>query len=303
MAIPDFQTLMKPLLVLSQNEQKFQESIAQVSEDFSLTEEERDARVPSGRMSLMQNRVAWAITYLFKAGLVERKKRGYFSITESGQKTIEEDPEKITIAYLMQFPSFVEFRSQRKKGSKETAGVEVVDISILTPIEQIAKSHEELQGEVEQELLDRILSQSPEFFERLVVELLKAMGYAGDEFIAEAVGKSGDGGIDGIIHQDSLGLEAVYIQAKRYDPSNSVGRPALQAFIGSLSGMSASKGVFITTSSFSSNVEPYLQSVPQRVITIDGNRLVELMVQHGVGVRKEQTYTVYRVDEDFFVDD
>jgi restriction system protein len=303
MAIPDFQTLMKPLLVLSQNEQKFQESIAQVSEVFSLTEEERDARVPSGRMSLMQNRVAWAITYLFKAGLVERKKRGYFSITESGQKTIEEDPEKITIAYLMQFPSFVEFRSQRKKGSKETAGVEVVDISILTPIEQIAKSHEELQGEVEQELLDRILSQSPEFFERLVVELLKAMGYAGDEFIAEAVGKSGDGGIDGIIHQDSLGLEAVYIQAKRYDPSNSVGRPALQAFIGSLSGMSASKGVFITTSSFSSNVEPYLQSVPQRVITIDGNRLVELMVQHGVGVRKEQTYTVYRVDEDFFVDD
>jgi len=303
MAIPDFQTLMKPLLVLSQNEQKFQESIAQVSEDFSLTEEERDARVPSGRMSLMQNRVAWAITYLFKAGLVERKKRGYFSITESGQKTIEEDPEKITIAYLMQFPSFVEFRSQRKKGSKETAGVEVVDISILTPIEQIAESHEELQGEVEQELLDRILSQSPEFFERLVVELLKAMGYAGDEFIAEAVGKSGDGGIDGIIHQDSLGLEAVYIQAKRYDPSNSVGRPALQAFIGSLSGMSASKGVFITTSSFSSNVEPYLQSVPQRVITIDGNRLVELMVQHGVGVRKEQTYTVYRVDEDFFVDD
>ena len=303
MAIPDFQTLMKPLLVLSQNEQKFQESIAQVSEDFSLTEEERDARVPSGRMSLMQNRVAWAITYLFKAGLVERKKRGYFSITESGQKTIEEDPEKITIAYLMQFPSFVEFRSQRKKGSKETAAVEVVDISILTPIEQIAESHEELQGEVEQELLDRILSQSPEFFERLVVELLKAMGYAGDEFIAEAVGKSGDGGIDGIIHQDSLGLEAVYIQAKRYDPSNSVGRPALQAFIGSLSGMSASKGVFITTSSFSSNVEPYLQSVPQRVITIDGNRLVELMVQHGVGVRKEQTYTVYRVDEDFFVDD
>jgi restriction system protein len=164
-------------------------------------------------------------------------------------------------------------------------------------------TYDELRREVERDLLDRILSQSPDFFERLVVELLKAMGYAGDEFLAEAVGKSGDGGIDGVIHQDSLGLEAVYIQAKRYDPSNSVGRPALQAFIGSLSGMSATKGVFITTSSFSANVEPYLQSVPQRVITIDGDRLVELMVQHGVGVRVEQTYTVYRVDEDFFADE
>jgi restriction system protein len=303
MAIPDFQTLMKPLLSLSQREQKFQESIARVSDDFSLTQEERDARVPSGRMSLIQNRVAWAITYLAKAGLVERKKRGYFSITESGQKTIEEDPEKINIAYLKQFPSFVEFREQRKGGQKSKTELEVADISTLTPVEQIAKSHRELQGEVEQELLERILSQSPEFFERLVVELLKAMGYAGNEFLAEAVGKSGDGGIDGIIHQDSLGLEAVYIQAKRYDPSSSVGRPALQAFIGSLSGMSATKGVFITTSSFSSNVEPYLQSVSQRVITIDGNRLVELMVHHGVGVREEGTYTVYRIDEDFFVEE
>jgi restriction system protein len=302
MTIPDYQTLMKPLLVLSQSEQRFRDSIESISDQFSLTQEERAARVPSGNMTLMRNRVAWAITYLAKAGLVERKKRGYFSITRMGEETLAEDPERLDITYLMRFPSFLEFRSQGKKRPNGSHEIQVDDTISLTPVEQIGKSHRELQNEIEQDLLDRILSQSPAFFEGLVIELLKAMGYAGNEHLTEAVGGSGDGGIDGIIYQDTLGLEAVYIQAKRYDPSNRVGRPALQAFIGSLSGMSATKGVFITTSSFSDNVDPYLKSVQQRIITIDGNRLVELMVQHGIGVRVEQSYTVYRVDEDFFAD-
>lgn len=230
MTIPDYQTLMKPLLVLSQNEQKFRDSIETISDEFSLTREERLTRVPSGSMTLIQNRIAWAITYLVKAGIVERKRRGYFSITDSGKQTLAENPERIDMTYLLRFPSFVEFRQQRKKGTKEPKEIPVEDAASLTPVEQIGNAYDELRREVERDLLDRILLQNPDFFERLVVELMKAMGYAGDEFLAEAVGKSGDGGIDGIIHQDSLGLEAVYIQAKRYDPSHTVGRPDLQAF-------------------------------------------------------------------------
>jgi len=169
-----------------------------------------------------------------------------------------------------------------------------------TPEEQLNKSYEEINSSIQSELLDRILSQTPEFFEELVVKLLQAMGYGDEQSLAKAIGGTGDGGIDGVIHQDRLGLDVVYIQAKRYGQENTVGRPDLQKFIGSLSGASATKGVFVTTSSFSSQAKQYLDTVQQRVVTIDGDRLVELMIQNGVGVRAEQTYTINRIDEDFF---
>ena len=235
-----------------------------------------------------------------QAGLVEREKRGFFSITDAGREVLAENPERIDIGYLQRFPSFVKFRATKKKGDSKPVDPSTTDPVSLTPSEGIEAAYLELRRTVESELLDRILQQTPEFFENLVVELLMAMGYGGEGYLAESVGKSGDGGIDGIIHQDALGLDVVYVQAKRWDPSSSVGRPEIQKFVGTLSGKSATKGIFITTASYSVNVDEYLKTVPQQIKTVDGNQLVELMVRHGVGVREEGTYTIYRIDEDFF---
>ena len=300
MAIPDFQTLMKPVLILSQEEQKFSESVDKISDEFSLSREDREERIPSGKQTTIGNRIAWAVSYLKQAGLIERKKRGFFSIAEAGKKVLAENPDRIDIAYLQRFPSFVNFRTRKKESDSRTGGQTTGEATSLTPSESIEAVYLELRRSVESELLDRILQETPEFFENLVVELLTAMGYGREGYLAESVGKSGDGGIDGIIHQDALGLDAVYIQAKRYDPSSSVGRQDIQKFVGALSGRSATKGIFITTSSYSRNVGEYLKTVQQRIKTIDGNQLVELMIRHGVGVREEETFTTYRIDEDFF---
>ncbi len=219
---------------------------------------------------------------------------------------LAEDPDKLNSKYLMQYPEFVEFTKRKRGSSRQDTGVSQTTSTqeiVITPEEQIGEAYTVLEEELRSELLTRVLSQSPNFFENLVVTLLSSMGYGNRETLSKAIGKVGDGGIDGIIYQDKLGLDVVYLQAKRYASDNTVGRPELQAFVGALSGVSAQKGVFVTTSRFSPSAIDYLKTVQQRVITVDGDRLVDLMVQHGVGVRTKQALELHRIDEDFFIDE
>lgn len=307
MAIPKFSDFMKPVLVLGKEEQTLSNAVKKLSEQFNLTNEEQKKILPSGRQTIVANRVSWAVTYLCKAGLLKRPRRGYFVITEEGKQALEQNPKNIDRNFLSQFPGYLKFRDRTKNEidspSTDTSSTDGSSNSLesaLTPQEVLGNAYLEIKSELKSELLNRVLNQSPDFFEELVVKLLKGMGYGDEENLAKAIGGTNDGGVDGLVHQDKLGLDVVYIQAKRYAADNSVGRPALQAFIGTLSGKSATKGLFVTTSSFSSQAIDYLRTVPQRVVTVDGERLVELMVQHGVGVRTEQTYTIHRIDEDFF---
>lgn len=296
MDLPTFEDLMLPCLKLSTNGIKVRESVERLVSLFKLTEEQVQLKTPKNRTDVFYGRVNWAITYLKMAGLVDRPSRGYFIITELGKTILEKNEERIDVKYLEKHTGFERVTTKKKNNNL----TETESVGSLTPLEQIEEAYESINNTVKIELLEKILSNSPSFFENLVVELLKTMGYGQAGEIAEAIGKTNDGGIDGVIYEDKLGLDIVYIQAKRYDPNNVIGRPALQSFIGSLSGFSASKGVFITTSRFSSNVEEYLKSVQQRVITIDGNKLVELMLKYGVGVRREAYYEVFKIDEDYF---
>jgi len=301
MGIPDYQTLMKPVLLLFQDEEehKTSEIVEKISDEFKLTSDERNERLPKGSNKIVVNRVGWAIKYLKEAGLVKNIRRGFYLITEQGIELIKENPNRIDNSFLGKYSGFLDFRKRNKQGEVEPVTQEE---SSFTPEEQLNKSYEDINLAIKSELLGRILSQTSDFFEELVVKLLQEMGYGDDQSYAKVTKRSGDGGIDGVIHQDKLGLDIVYIQAKRYDKKNTIGRPDLQKFVGSISGVSATKGVFITTSSFSSEAKDYLKTVQQNVVLIDGDRLVELMIQHGVGVRAEQTYTINRIDEDFFSD-
>ena len=308
MPIPDYESLMPRVLALSVSEQSIRGAVAKISDDFGLTEEEKRIEIPSGTKTLIKSRIEWAATYLVHAGLLERPRRGHFSITERGRKLLEENPPRLDRHFLKQYPEFVDFLN-RHKSTKSAPKLrptgdetQVTDTSDLTPEEQIGEAYLALENELRIDVLERVLSQSPEFFERLVVKLLSAMGYGSEGTLSKATRPVGDGGIDGVIHQDKLGLDVVYIQAKR-NTEKTVGRPELQAFVGSLSGESAHKGVFLTTSKFSSQALDYLRTVPQRVITIDGERLVNLMVEHGVGVRTKQVFELHRVDEDFFIEE
>lgn len=299
MALPTYQELMRPALELSKSKKGFTEAIGILADQLNLSEEDRNAKTPKNQTNTFRGRVGWAVTFLRQAGLVSRPERGYFEITDAGSKVLATHNGIINDRFLKDNTEFLANRSAPKKKSPKS---EIIPQSDLSPTEQVEEAISSINDSIQKDLLERILGESPAFFEYLVIELLKAMGYGESGDIAEAVGKSGDGGIDGIIYEDKLGLDVVYVQAKRYEPGNTVGRPALQSFIGSLSGFSATKGVFITTSSFSSNVEEYLKSVQQRVVTIDGDQLVKLMLENGVGVRLESSYQVFKVDEDFFGD-
>lgn len=300
MNIPDFPVVMASVLQMADTEKNYKQAVQILKDKFNLTDEEVSETVKSNkRMTVIKNRVAWSVSYLYQAGLLSRPRRGYFLITPQGEEARKMNLESINTRFLMNYPSFVEFRHKRSKSSDSVDSGDSDEVT-LPPEERMESAYREITTELQSDLLNRILGQSPEFFEQLVVDLLRAMGYGGDDNLAKAIGKSGDGGVDGVIHQDSLGLDVVYMQAKRYAPDNTVGRPDLQKFIGSLSGFSANKGVFITTSSFSSNVNEYLNSVQQRVVVVDGNQLVKLMIKYGVGVRIERAYTLHRIDEDFF---
>jgi restriction system protein len=249
---------------------------------------------------VLHNRIHWAKTYLTKAGLLESPKRGRFVITPTGQKILVSPPARLDTQFLLTVPAFQEFY---RAGAEDTAVSPLIEEkpSTATPEEVVEAAYNEVQAALRADLLDRILENSPSFFEGVIVDLLVAMGYGGSRRdAAEHLGKSGDGGVDGVINEDVLGLDRVYIQAKRYAPSASVGRPEIQAFTGSLVGLGASKGVFVTTSTFSAQATEFASRIPQRVILIDGKRLTELMIEHGVGVRSSRVLEFKRLDEDFF---
>jgi restriction system protein len=302
MAIPDYQTCMLPLLKHYGDGQEHtnRDSIDALAKEFKLTDEERRAMLPSGVQGLFDNRVNWARTYMKKAALIESPKRGIHRITKRGLDILKKKPERIDVAYLNQFEEFKEFRSLRHTKPEEEEPE--LDLNNKTPEESLENAYQKLRGDLAADLLQRLKGCSPAFFERLVVEVIVKMGYGGTRKDAgKAIGTSGDGGIDGIIKEDKLGLGAIYIQAKRWE--NTVGRPEIQKFVGALTGQRAKKGLFITTSNFSSDAEDYVSRIDAKVVLIDGETLAQLMIDHNVGVSTIGTYDIKKVDSDYFAEE
>jgi restriction system protein len=302
MSIPDYQSIMLPLLKRTSDRQEhpLQSLIDALAADFKLTDSERRELLPSGNQGIFNNRVGWARTYLKKAGLITSPKRGVMQITDRGVHILKENPLHLDNKILRQFPEFLEFQSAKGEPSEPepTSANERLD-----PQENIEAGYQTIRKELSVELLTRIKACSPAFFERLVVELLLKMGYGGSRRdFGQAIGKPGDGGIDGVIKEDKLGLDAVYLQAKRWDDSQ-VGSKEIQAFVGALHGKKARKGVFITTSGFSKPACDYVREIQDKVILIDGPMLADLLIEHGVGVSTIATYEVKKIDSDFFAED
>ena len=303
MSIPDYQTIMLPLLqfVADGNEHTLREIINGLSEVFHLTEEERKELLPSGKQPIFDNRVGWALTYLKKAGVVEPPKRAHYRITDRGRKVLGQKPERINVKFLEQFEEFREFRARKAK-SDERGEPKHLTVEI-NPEELFESAYKDLQETLVAEILDSIKGCSPEFFERLVIDVLIRMGYGGSRKEAgAALGRSGDEGIDGIIKEDKLGLDIIYIQAKRWDKTT-VGRPEIQKFAGALLGKAAKKGIFITTSNFSREAEEYVKGLDTKIILIDGQRLAELMAEYNVGVDTVATYEIKKIDSDYFTEE
>lgn len=305
MAVPDFQACMHPLLVAleDRSERSVTELRSALIDNFSLVQADLDERIPSGRVTTFQNRVGWAITYLFRANLISRPKRAVYRITDRGLFVLEQNPERVDLKVLSQFEEFEDFRQTKHGGSASTAD-EPSEVSgeQQTPEERIDSAYRELRTALAAELLDRVFEQSPEFFEQLVLDVLHAMGYGGSrEDSIERLGQSGDEGVDGVIREDRLGLDLIYVQAKRW--SGVVGRPEIQKFFGALHGKRATKGVFITTSNFSKDAVTFAEGVTPRVILVDGKELAQLMIEHKVGVTTSREYEIKRVDLDYFVTD
>lgn len=303
MAIPDFQSLMLPLLeaVKDGREHQSRSLVESLAEKYQLTQDERAQLLPSGKSPTFDNRVGWAKTYLKKAGLVEQPKRSFISITKRGSEVLAGNPAIINMKYLEQFPEYISFKDNEQE--KQSAKPEInVDVYADTPEELLEKSHLKLVNSLAGELLENIKACSPSFFERLVVELLLAMGYGGTRADAgRAIGQSGDGGIDGIIDEDRLGLDSIYIQAKRWE--SVVGRPEIQKFVGALQGQRAHKGVFITTSDFTKEAQEYVKNITNKVVLMNGFTLARLMIENNVGVSTAATYEVKKIDSDYFVDE
>jgi len=303
LSVPDLQSLMLPLLKFASDgeEHSMPETRQYLAKAFSLSDDDQKEMLPSGRQTRFGNRVAWAKVYLSQAGLLESPKRGIFKISENGRKVLSSPPDKITIKYLEQFPEFREFKYERKGSRKNRPGTEVDD-QAETPEEALEQAAENLRNEVAQQLIKQVKDNSPSFFEKLVVELLVKMGYGGSiKDAGQAIGQSGDEGIDGIIKEDKLGLDLIYIQAKRWEAS--VGRPELQKFVGALHGKRAKKGVFITTSSFSQLAIEYVNQVDPNIVLIDGERLVDLMIDYNLGVSVANTIEIKKIDSDYFVEE
>lgn len=301
MTVPEYQTFMLPLLKLASDQQEhtLSETYDRLAKEFNISDAERSELLPSGKQSRFDNRIGWARTYLKKAGLIESAGRGIFRITKRGLDVLKSMPQSITKDYLTRFPEFKDF--QARQAVKEDNGNSDEDHN-RTPDETLDAAYQVLRRTLAQDLLDRIKNNSPRFFEKAVVDLLLAMGYGGSRIDAgEIVGKSGDGGIDGIIKEDKLGLDAIYIQAKRW--ADTVGRPTLQGFAGSLAGQKARKGVFITTSQFSQDAKTYVERLDMKIVLIDGEQLAQLMIDYGVGVAEKIAYSVKRIDEDYFTEE
>jgi restriction system protein len=300
MAIPSYQTLMLPLLKLANSKTDLSrtETIEALAPEFGLSDQDRKELLPSGLEPRFDNRVGWATTYLKKAGLLEGAGRARSRITKRGVELLKEGPPQITAKFLERYPEYLAFKgiTHPPEGGDEGSGEAK---STQTPEEALETSYQTLRLQLAQEILQAVSKCPPKFFETLVVDLLLAMGYGGTRKDAgQAVGQSGDDGVDGIINEDKLGLDIVYIQAKRW--TGNVGRPHVQTFVGSLEGQKARKGVFITTSKFSSEAREYVKRTEKRIVLIDGEQLAQLMIEHGVGVTDVASYVVKKIDSDYF---
>ena len=301
MAIPDFQTIMLPLLKATEDRavHVLRDIVKRLAEEFALTQEERRELLPSGRQPTFNNRVGWARTYLTKAGLLDAPKRGHFQITERGIAALAELPAAINIQFLRRFEEFASFRTTHVS-SESTVGDSSDETEVESPEERLESAYQALRAELSAEILTTIKGCSPDFFERLVVDVLVRMGYGGSRKEAgQAIGRSSDEGIDGIIKEDKLGLDIIYIQAKRWEAT--VGRPEVQKFAGALQGQRARKGIMITTSTFARGAEEYVKMIDSKIILVDGVQLAALMIDHGVGVTTESVFEVKRLDSDYFV--
>jgi len=302
--IPDFQSIMLPLLKITgdKKEHTIQEVRDLLAKYFNLTEEERSELLSKSKQQRFNNRVGWARTYLGKGGLLEYGKVGSFMITDRGLKVLQEKPSKIDVKYLKRFPELLKFIKPSKKGKKTKDKEIELLLEEKTPEDLLEIGYEKYQEKLLSDLLEKVKQCNPNFFERLVVELLVNMGYGGSfEDAGKAIGKSGDEGIDGIIKEDKLGLDAIYIQAKRW--SNPVSRPDIQKFAGALLGKKAKKGVFITTSMFSESAIEYARSIENKIILIDGEQLTKYMVDNGVGVSEINSYKIKKIDLDYFTEE
>jgi restriction system protein len=298
MSIPDYQTLMLPLLTFLSDgrEHNLSEATQVISDQYKLSPDERQQLLPSGQQTIIRNRIGWARTYMAKAGLIAAVRRGFWRISPRGKEVLATNPERIDGHYLQRYREFQAFRDLRHE--KETI-VPETQPNNYTPEEALDRAYQNLRDDLESELLEQVKVATPAFFEKLVVQLLVRMGYGGNLHDAgQAVGQSGDGGIDGIIKEDRLGLDAIYIQAKRWE--NTVGRPEIQKFAGALQGHRARKGVFITTSDFSKDAIDYVDRIDTRIVLIDGPTLAKFMFDQGVGVATVQTIEVKKIDLDYF---
>lgn len=304
--IPDYQSLMLPLLKLVSDggEHNYRDLIEKLAVEFQISDEERKELLASGNQAVFDNRVGWAKTYLKKAGLLDSPKRATFVITEIGRQTLSRNPDRIDAKYLRQFPAFLEFQNASRNDTETEEEISTVTINEQTPEENLDKAYQRIRKALASELLNKVVELSPAFFERLVVELLVKMGYGGSiKDAGKAIGKSGDEGIDGTIKEDKLGLDIIYIQAKRWKPGNVIGRPELQKFVGALAGQGAKKGIFITTSSFTKDALDYTPRNETKIVLIDGEQLAQLMIDYNLGCTSQQTYEIKKIDSDYFGED
>lgn len=303
MAIPDYQSVMLPLLKFAgdQEEHSLRQAIDTLAQEFGLTEEERKELLPSGLQEVFNNRVGWARTYMKKAGLLDTTRRGYFRITERGLAVLRQNPSQIDVHFLEKFPEFKEFRSLRHK-KDDKIPEKPTEPDETTPEEALESAYQRIRDDLATEILQQVKASSPSLFEKLVVELLVKMGYGGTRQDAgRAIGRTGDEGIDGIIKEDRLGLDIIYIQAKRWE--NTVGRPEVQKFAGALQGQRARKGIMITTSSFSQEAHDYASRIDTKIVLIDGERLAQYMIDFNLGVSPMAAYEVKRIDSDYFTEE
>lgn len=301
--IPDYQSLMLPLmkLVADGKEHRYRDLIEKLAVEFQVTDDERKELLASGNQAIFDNRVGWAKTYLKKAGLLDSPKRAIFIITDLGRQTLAKKPDRIDAKYLRQFPAFLEFQNSSRNDNGNGEEATNVEVSDQTPEESLDRAYQRIRKALASELLNKVVDLSPAFFERLVVELLVKMGYGGSiKDAGKALGKSGDEGIDGTIKEDKLGLDIIYIQAKRWKPGNVVGRPELQKFVGALAGQGAKKGIFITTSNFTKEALEYSPRNETKIVLIDGEQLAQLMIDYNLGCTPQQTYELKKIDSDYF---
>ena len=308
MPIPDYQTLMLPVLTAAARGDTSVPILADdIADQFGLTDSARNELLPSGRQKILHNRIHWAKFYINRAGLIDIPRRGRFVASEAGRIILAKNPARIDADTLLAIPQFREFYNNSSVESSRQQPVDAHEVgiaSVATPEEQIDAAYLALGAALRSDLLQRILRNSPAFFEAAIIELLVAMGYGGSRKNAsEQLGRTGDGGVDGVVNEDRLGLDRVYVQAKRYREGLSVGRPDVQAFVGSLVGLGATKGVFVTTSAFSSQAVEFVRHLTHRIVLIDGQRLADLMIEHNVGIRVSRTIEFKKIDEDFFSED